>query len=299
MTGYLNRYISIALLLLLPVAAIIGCSSDRGTQRQFTSDGRVYQYRVLAQNITDLDVDLLNVIHVSAEHCDLTISKSLDSSLPKLIQWAEDGYARVSMDLGYDMASQRPLVLYLTHLQYGALTPAKSGGIMTADPLNKNRILIDADRFKPGDELTPTVFAHELCHLVCHYLRGAVMPHATYGLRDNLWSFTSFDEAVAEEEELSREPLPSELQKAFPDSEYMTFKEMDSASNTGYTNGIVECRALVQLLSDSGRPGALPRICASLGRMPVEAAIEAETGLKSSELYQRWFAYMDSLRQDR
>jgi hypothetical protein len=290
MSGTCTQYIRVALLLLLLSVAFIECSNNSGTQCQFTVDGRVYRYRVLEQNIKDLDTDLLNVKKVATAHCDLTISNNLDSSLSKVIQWAEDGYERVSKDFGFEMASQRPIIFYVNHIQYSSLTPIISGGCLSNDaPDGHKRIFMDAEHFPPEAPVTPEVFVHELCHYVCYYLRGGTWPGDVTG--EHLRSFVRFEEAIAQEEELSRDPIPVDLRKTFPDGNYITLDQMDSD-----TSGIAECRALVQLLTTSGQPGALTRICVSLGTMTVPEAIEKETGWTSAELLQKWFSYMDSLR---
>jgi hypothetical protein len=298
MPGNCSAYLRFVLPLSLLATIFIGCSKDSGMQHQFTADGRVYRYCILEQNITDLDVDLLNITQVSTEHCDLMINNMLDSSLPMVIQWAEDGYARVSRNFGFSMTSQRPRIFYLAPAQYSFMGDSKSGAeTRVGDPNNKNWVYIDAGSYGPERAFTRAVFAHELCHFVCYYLRGGVMPRFQEDLQQHSWSCSHFDEAVAQEEDLGHDSLSSSLQEAFPDGAYVTFDQMELVKGDHLTHGgILVCRALVQLLKNTGKTGALVRICASLGKMSVQEAIEVETGWTSAELHQKWFAYMNSLR---
>ncbi len=288
-----------AVVLATLVAALhLSCSGQGGTQRQFTAGGRTYHYRVLEQQIKDLDTDVLNVTQIATEHCDLTISNELDSSQSKVVQWAEDGYERTSKDFGFEMTRYRPIIYYLNHYQYQSFVKGNSGGIMVGPSLRyPNHIFIDAGRFSPDSAASSVVFTHELCHLILWLVSGEIDPRTDEKLSTHLKSLYIFCEAIAEEEELTRDPLSLDLQKSFPDGKYIALDQMDTVTaNVLSFGGIEECRALVQLVKSSGRPDALTNICALLGKMTVEEAIEKETGWTSAELQQKWFAYMDDLR---
>ncbi|MBD3211061.1 MAG: hypothetical protein GF311_00510 [Candidatus Lokiarchaeota archaeon] len=269
---------------------ICNCSSEK-EELQISFNGKRYSYVKMQHTIKDIEEESMNTSWIESDNLIIQYSNEYKDYLGNMISYSEEGYKRIAEDLQYSLEKFKLQIWFLNNIEYKRITQAASGAVALGDMDGVALINIDLHSF---DQNVSELVAHEITHLISNRISGASYQIMLNKHPEYAQSFRCFNEALAQTEDQSREPVDKMLFQCFPSSNFKTLEEIDSQKNTrkNYHASVVEMRALIVFILEKWGQDTLVDIIHLIGKHSLMQAIEKCINVPTKEFQAIWFEYM-------
>lgn len=304
-TKLYKRYILITsnLFLLTTLVSFALCyCNHKSIQLKIKSGGKEYRYIKLQHKINNLDTEVINTQWIETDHCVIQYNNKFENYLGNMVRISEEAYNKISLDLMAESNRTKPQISYLEKGEFERFAnrigiDARVQGFYF-DPksivINAEYSMLDSE----NEAITTETVIHEMTHFITHQIMNISNGPNMEKIRSHFNMTGIFLEGLARYESLNEDEFRKMFQKAFTDTEYLSFEEMNSIfsdEDANFEKSMVEVWILMRFIEYRWGKNTLVVIVHSLDKLTLQEAIEKYTGIPFTQFQIEWIKYMNDL----